>query len=168
MDFELAEEHRMLATLVGRFVDDELMLLEASVLAREAAGQGLGLGEGEREAIDAVSRKLGLWGLDAPRDVGGADLPQVAMIGVNEHLGRTVTPYTLPPECCNAPASALCCSPMASAKPQPCRLASSLLCVTGQHSRHHRDHCPCAPPCITACAPILACAPLCCCIAARR
>jgi acyl-CoA dehydrogenase len=98
MDFELAEDHRMLKDLVGRFVDDELMPLEGAVLAREAAGQGLGLGNAERERIDAVSRKLGLWGLDAPEDIGGADLPAVALVGVNEHLGRTVTPYTLPPD----------------------------------------------------------------------
>jgi acyl-CoA dehydrogenase len=98
MDFELSEEHRMLADLVGRFVADELMPLEAGVLAREAAGDGLGLGADERRRIDEVSKKLGLWGLDAPEDVGGADLPAVAMIAVNEHLGRTVTPYTLPPD----------------------------------------------------------------------
>ena len=98
MDFELSEEHRMLADLVGRFVADELMPMEGAVLAREAAGQGLGLGETERRRIDEVSKKLGLWGLDAPEDVGGADLPAVAMIAVNEHLGRSVTPYTLPPD----------------------------------------------------------------------
>jgi acyl-CoA dehydrogenase len=98
MDFELSEEHRMLADLVGRFVADELMPLEAGVLAREAAGDGLGLGADERRRIDEVSKKLGLWGLDAPEDVGGANLPAVAMIAVNEHLGRTVTPYTLPPD----------------------------------------------------------------------
>src|SRR5579871_6460904 len=98
MDFELAEEHRMLADLVGRFVDDELMPLEAKVLAREAAGGGLGLDEADRKRIDEVSKRLGLWGLDAPQDVGGADLPQVALIGVNEHMARTVTPYTLPPD----------------------------------------------------------------------
>jgi acyl-CoA dehydrogenase len=74
------------------------MPLEAGVLAREAAGDGLGLGAEERRRIDEVSKKLGLWGLDAPEDVGGADLPAVAMIAVNEHLGRTVTPYTLPPD----------------------------------------------------------------------
>ncbi|HEV2364850.1 MAG TPA: acyl-CoA dehydrogenase family protein [Caulobacteraceae bacterium] len=98
MDFELAEEHRMLAELVGRFVDDELLPLEAKVLAREAAGGGLGLDEADRKRIDEVSKRLGLWGLDAPEDVGGADLPHVALIGVNEHMGRTVTPYTLPPD----------------------------------------------------------------------
>src|SRR5665213_1868374 len=66
MDFELCEEHRMLADLAGRFVDDELMPLEAAVLAREAAGEGLGIGEAERLRIDAVSRKLSLWGAPSP------------------------------------------------------------------------------------------------------
>src|SRR5678816_2342247 len=48
MDFEIAEEHRMLKDLVANFVR--------------------------------------------------ADLPNVAMVGVNEELGKTVTPYTLPPD----------------------------------------------------------------------
>ncbi|HEV7159498.1 MAG TPA: acyl-CoA dehydrogenase [Caulobacteraceae bacterium] len=98
MDFELAEEHRMLKDLVSRFVTDELMPLEAGVLAREAAGDGLGVGKAEHERLDQVSRQLGLWGLDAPADVGGVDLPNLALIGVNEEMGRTVTPYTLPPD----------------------------------------------------------------------
>jgi acyl-CoA dehydrogenase len=41
LDFELAEEHRMLKELVTRFVRDELMPLEGKVLAREAEGGGL-------------------------------------------------------------------------------------------------------------------------------
>ena len=98
MDFDLSTEHKMLKALVERFVKDELAPLEAGVLAREAAGEGLGLSESERRRLDEVSRSLGLWGLDAPEDVGGSDLPAVAMIGVNEELGRTVTPYTLPPD----------------------------------------------------------------------
>ena len=98
MDFEIAEEHRMLKDLVAHFVADELMPLEPAVLAREDAGQGLGIGETERLRIDEVSKKLGLWGLDAPEDIGGADLPAVALVGVNEELGKTITPYTLPPD----------------------------------------------------------------------
>jgi len=98
MDFEIAEDHRMLKDLVARFVADELLPLEAGVLAREADGKGLGLGPAEHRRLDEVSKSLGLWGLDAPEDVGGVDLPNVAMIGVNEELGRTVTPYTLPPD----------------------------------------------------------------------
>lgn len=98
MDFELSEEHRMLQDLVQRFVQDELMLLEPEVLAREVRGEGIALTGEERARIDARSRELGLWGLDAPEDVGGVDLPTVAMIGVNIELGRTVTPYMLPPD----------------------------------------------------------------------
>jgi acyl-CoA dehydrogenase len=98
MEFELAEEHRMLKDLVARFVRDELMPLEAGVLKREAEGEGLGLGAAEHQRLDEISKALGLWGLDAPEDVGGMDLPNVALIGVNEEMGRTVTPYTLPPD----------------------------------------------------------------------
>ena len=98
MDFELAEEHRMLKDLVTNFVRDELLPLEAEVLATEAAGGGLTISEAHMTRLDKVSRELGLWGLDAPEDVGGSDLPAVAMVGVNEELGKTVTPYTLPPD----------------------------------------------------------------------
>ncbi|CAN5269174.1 acyl-CoA dehydrogenase family protein [soil metagenome] len=98
MDFELAEEHRMLKDLVANFVRDELMPLEPAVLEREAKGEGAHLTTAERVRIDGVSRELGLWGLDAPEDIGGMDLPAVAMIGVNEELARSATPYTLPPD----------------------------------------------------------------------
>ena len=98
MDFELAEEHRMLKDLVARFVRDELLPLEAKTLAREAEGRGLGIDAEDHKRLDARSRELGLWGLDAPEDIGGSDLPVLAMVGVEEEMGRTVTPYTLPPD----------------------------------------------------------------------
>ena len=98
MDFELAEEHRMLKELVQRFVRDELMPLEPAVLAREAAGQGAALIPDEIARLDARSKELGLWSLDAPEDVGGFDLPMVAMLGVNEAMGSTVAEYRLPPD----------------------------------------------------------------------
>jgi acyl-CoA dehydrogenase len=98
MDFALSDEHRMLKDLVARFVREELMPLENAVLAREASGEGMLLTASERAPIDKKSSELGLWGLDAPEDVGGSDLPQVALIGVNEELGKTITPYVLPPD----------------------------------------------------------------------
>ncbi|MGQ3016337.1 acyl-CoA dehydrogenase family protein [Phenylobacterium sp.] len=98
MDFQLSDEHRMLKELTARFVRDELMPLEAGVLDREARGQGLSLAPEEHARLDEISKQLGLWGLDAPEDVGGSDLPYVAMVGVGEELGRTITPYTLPPD----------------------------------------------------------------------
>jgi acyl-CoA dehydrogenase len=110
MDFELSEEHRMLKDLVARFVKDELMPLEGKVLEREAAGQGTHLTKEERARIDKVTQDLGLWGLDAPEAMGGHDLPVVAMIGVNEEMGKTVTPYTLPPDSPNLRMLAATCN----------------------------------------------------------
>jgi acyl-CoA dehydrogenase len=98
MDFDLSEEHRMLKDLVANFVRDELIPLEQKVLARDAAGEGARITAEEKARIDKITKELGLWGLDAPADVGGSDLPVVAMIGVNEELGRTITPYVLPPD----------------------------------------------------------------------
>ncbi|GAA4212267.1 acyl-CoA dehydrogenase family protein [Sphingomonas endophytica] len=98
MNFDLDDEHRMIAELVRRFVDDELVPLENGLLERDAAGHGLELTADERAHVDGISRELGLWGLDAPADVGGTDLPAVAMVAVNEALGRTIAPWTLPPD----------------------------------------------------------------------
>lgn len=98
MNFELAEEHRMLKDLVARYVRETLVPLEAAVLAREASGGELRLLPEERVQLDARSRELGLWGLDAPEEFGGADLPNVAMVGVWEEVGRSVVPYELPPD----------------------------------------------------------------------
>ncbi len=98
MDFELAEEHRMLKDLVQKFVRDELMPLEAGVMQSEAEGRGLGIGAAEHARLDAKAHELGLFGLDAPEDVGGSDLPMLAMVGVEEEMGRCITPYTLPPD----------------------------------------------------------------------
>jgi acyl-CoA dehydrogenase len=98
MNFELEEDQRLLQDLVARFVREMLIPLEGKVLERDAQGQGAYLSHEERDRIDARSRDMGLWGLDAPEDVGGADLPAVAMIGVNIEMGKTCVPYHLPPD----------------------------------------------------------------------
>lgn len=111
MNFELAEEHRMLAGLVQRFVRDHLMPLESAVLAREAAGEDSELTPEERAALDSVSREMGLWSLDAPEEVGGLGLPHVALVAVNEALGSTVAKYLLPPDSPNLAMLAATCTP---------------------------------------------------------
>jgi len=98
MDFELPEDFRMLQDLVAKFVRESLMPLENAVMERDAAGKGAYLTKDEKAAVDARSQELGLWGLDAPEDVGGSDLPAVAMIGVNIEIGKTCVPYHLPPD----------------------------------------------------------------------
>jgi acyl-CoA dehydrogenase len=95
---ELAEEHRMLADLVAKFVDRDLMPLERAVLAREAREGKYGLTEAEEAPLLAKCRELGLWALDVPEELGGANLPVVALMAVNEELGRTVVPFVFPPD----------------------------------------------------------------------
>jgi alkylation response protein AidB-like acyl-CoA dehydrogenase len=94
----LAEEHRMLADLVARFVDRELMPLEKSVLVREAAGHPYALTPDEERPLLEKCRELGLWALDVPEELGGANLPTTALMAINEELGRTVVPFTFPPD----------------------------------------------------------------------
>ena len=98
MNFELDEEFRALADLVNHFVEDHLYPLEAVVLEREARGEAAHINAEQRARLDAVSQELGLWGLDAPEDVGGMDLPAVALVAVNEAIGKSVVPYVLPPD----------------------------------------------------------------------
>ena len=96
--FELSEEHRMLKDLVAKFVDQELIPLERAVLAREAAGGKAGLSDGEEEKLMTRCKELGLWALDVPEEIGGANLPAVALMGMNEELGRCAFPFTFPPD----------------------------------------------------------------------
>jgi alkylation response protein AidB-like acyl-CoA dehydrogenase len=96
--FEIPEEHRMLQDLVAKFVDNELMPLEAAVLKREMQGDKAYLTEAEEAPLLARCKELGLWGLDVPEEFGGANLPTVALIGVYEEQGRTPVPFTFPPD----------------------------------------------------------------------
>lgn len=101
MNFEIPHEHRMLHDLVARFVHDELIPLEPALLQRDAAGLGQALSADESTHIDARSKELGLWGLDAPEEIGGSDMPVSAMVGVHEAMGRTIVNYSLPPYAAN-------------------------------------------------------------------
>ncbi len=96
--FELAEEHRMLQELVAKFVTQELRPLERAVMAREAGGGKVALTEAEEAPLFARCKELGLWGLDVPEALGGANLPVVALMAVNEELGKTCVPFIFPPD----------------------------------------------------------------------
>ena len=94
----LPEEHRMVLDLVRKFVERDLMPLEAAVLKREAGGERYGLSAEEEAKLYATCRELGLWGLDVPEEFGGANLPLSALMPIEEELGRTVTPFLFPPD----------------------------------------------------------------------
>lgn len=97
MTVHLAEEHRMLQELVARFVDEHLVPLEPKIIERDIRGQHPKLTEEEEAPLLAKCKELGLWALDAPLELGGANLPAVALMAVNEELWRTIVPFVLPP-----------------------------------------------------------------------
>jgi len=94
----MLEEHRMVQALVTKFVTRDLMPLEPVILAREAAGGKYALTAEEEAPLRATCRELGLWGLDAPEEFGGANLPTVALMAVEEEMARCVVPFTIPPD----------------------------------------------------------------------
>ena len=59
MEFELAEEFRMLRELVANFVNDHLLPLEPAVLERETRGEGAHITTAERQQLNESSRELG-------------------------------------------------------------------------------------------------------------
>jgi alkylation response protein AidB-like acyl-CoA dehydrogenase len=95
---DLNEESRMIVELVTKFIDQELMPLEPAVLEREVRGEHLHLTKEEEKKLFEKSKELGLWALDAPEEFGGVNLPAVTLMAINEELGRTVTPFTFPPD----------------------------------------------------------------------
>jgi len=98
MPIEMPEEHRMLQDLVAKFVDDEVMPLEPRIIEREIKGERLRLTQEEEAPLLAKCKELGLWALDAPEELGGANLPAIALMGVNEELARTIVPFIFPPD----------------------------------------------------------------------
>lgn len=93
------EETAMIRDTVARFVDRELIPLEPHYLKSKLPGAGHeGLTNAHWQRLRTVSKDLGLWGLDAPEDLGGHDLPARTMAAVHEELGRTCVPFILPPD----------------------------------------------------------------------
>ncbi len=95
---ELDEQGQMIIELVAKFVQKELIPLENEVLAREARGVHPALPVEQRARLNAISKELGLWGLDAPEDLGGMNLPATVMAGVAEELAKTAVDYEFPPD----------------------------------------------------------------------
>ncbi|MBT7666028.1 MAG: acyl-CoA dehydrogenase, partial [Rhodospirillaceae bacterium] len=98
MGVEFAEEERMLIDLVEKFVQNELIPLETAVMAREAAGQPWALTPEEEAPLMAKCKALGLWALDAPEEVGGANLSTKVMLAIEERQHGTVAPFIFPPD----------------------------------------------------------------------
>lgn len=95
---QLNDEHAMILDLVEKFVANEILPLEAAVLKREANGEHWTLTADESAMLNGKAKELGLWGLDAPEEFGGHNLPASVMVRIQEALGRTMVPFTFQPD----------------------------------------------------------------------
>ena len=113
MDFELPEEYRLLQETVRRFVRQELLPIEATVLERDTQGMtGEELVPPEvEERLLGVAREAGLWGLDVPEEFGGLNLGALPKCLATEELYKTITPFTFPPDAPNLHMLMQTCTP---------------------------------------------------------
>lgn len=88
MDFELPEEIRMLKDTVRKFVDRELIPIEMDAM------DGPDMKPEVRAKLEAKTREMGLWLLDAPEEYGGQNLGLLAHAVIWEEISRTIA---LPP-----------------------------------------------------------------------
>jgi acyl-CoA dehydrogenase len=95
---QLDEDTRLIKDTVAKFVDRELIPIELDVLKSRQRADGSGLSAAQEERLRKVSKELGLWGLDAPIELGGQDLPAVTVAAVKEEMGRSCVNFTLPPD----------------------------------------------------------------------
>ena len=113
---ETESQAALIQDLVAKFVRRELMPLENEFLARRARGVQPFLPEAQTARLRQVSKELGLWGLDAPAELGGTDLPSSVMVRAWEELARTPVPFQLPPDSPNLRMMAAIGSPEQKAK----------------------------------------------------
>jgi acyl-CoA dehydrogenase len=91
MDFNLSDEQLLLKETVRRFVDEELIPLEAEYRPEADA-----MPEEYLRPLQKKAKAIGLWLLDIPKEYGGADLDLLTRCVISEELGRTVViPYRI-------------------------------------------------------------------------
>jgi alkylation response protein AidB-like acyl-CoA dehydrogenase len=98
MSEEFSDEEIMLFELVDRFVDEQLIPLETGLMARVSDGQPISLLPADERRLLDLCKELGLWALDAPAEVGGAELRAGVMLEIHRRLARTVVPFRFPPD----------------------------------------------------------------------
>jgi alkylation response protein AidB-like acyl-CoA dehydrogenase len=94
VDFTLSAEDRQIRATARAFIEKEVMPFEPVLLERGRQTPGSpGLTREERRALQEKGRSMGLWGIDTPEDLGGADLSAVSQALIFEELGRTLVDF---------------------------------------------------------------------------
>lgn len=93
MDFRLTDEQSMIRQTVRQFVERELFPLESEALLADRRGEDFPDAATTKQ-LQAKARDIGFWGINTPKEYGGADLGQVTQAIVAMELGRTFIPFT--------------------------------------------------------------------------
>src|SRR5215472_1039384 len=92
MDFALSSEQLMVQETVRRFVDRELIPLEAEALRNEGR-YAHAIPDETYHALQMKAKNLGFWGINTPKEYGGADLGAVMTALIAMDMGRTLIPF---------------------------------------------------------------------------
>jgi acyl-CoA dehydrogenase len=91
MDCNLSDEQLLLKETVRRFVNEELIPLEAEYRPEAEA-----MPDKYLRPLQKKAKSIGLWLLDIPKKYGGADLDLLTRCVISEEIGRTVViPYRI-------------------------------------------------------------------------
>ena len=99
MDLRLTEEERLIKDTAAQFVDRELIAREGAYLRQPQPFLPPGdparrdLDPGIRDELIQHARRLGLWTLEVPEQMGGSALGAVARVLIHREFGRSVLPF---------------------------------------------------------------------------
>jgi (R)-benzylsuccinyl-CoA dehydrogenase len=129
VDFDLPYELRAIRDAARKFTSQELIPLEPQVIEGEMA-RGMDTAPFKAEPgrhytndpdgalpyetyehLVAQARKMGLWGLDVPEELGGNAISVLGKMIVHEEIHRSLVPFTLPPDSPNLHWMLAVCTP---------------------------------------------------------
>ncbi|MBI2980198.1 MAG: acyl-CoA dehydrogenase family protein [Chloroflexi bacterium] len=95
MDFDLAEELRMIQSLARDFVKDQLKPMERDLMGRtgDLSDARMFLDEETEAKLVKVAQEMGLWAVSIPEELGGGGLNTLGNCLVEEELAQTVIPF---------------------------------------------------------------------------
>jgi acyl-CoA dehydrogenase len=92
MDFALSPEEQKLVQSARAFVRNELLPLEPQLAIAEHSNSYFP-DDDTLENLKAKAKERGLWGLQTPREFGGADLSAIATALITIETGKTFVPF---------------------------------------------------------------------------
>ncbi len=92
MDFSLSSEERMIRDTVRQFIANEVMPVEPEVLKNERNGRPA-ISDDTLKRLQDKAKTLGFWGINTPKQYGGAELGWLMTALIYVELGRTYVPF---------------------------------------------------------------------------